>query len=254
MVKNESNILMLKKLVKRFLPQSVLQFKNNIAIKDSSNVLIYIHIGKCGGASLWEAINKSPILKEKFMKIHKVHVEKPPVLKNARYIVVIRNPIKRAISAFNWRYRLVVEKQTKRHRNDDEYEVLKKYGTLNNLAEALYVDDALDENVSKDFQIIHHLKESISFYLKDALDYIKAEQVFCVLSTETLNDDIYKNLAVIEVARAHENAKNTGESKKFLSDKACENLRRYLCDDYQCIEKLLTLRNTTSCDPSLLLS
>ena len=236
----------------------------NQAFKDTADELVYIHIGRCGGSSLWRAITDSPVVKGRFEKVHKVHIRKPPVLKNARYLVVIRNPIKRAISAFNWRYKLVVEDQVQRNRFEGEWEVLKKYGTLNNLAEALYVDQVLDTNVSNEFQIIHHLKENISFYLTDVLDYIKAEQVFCVLSTEALNDDIYKNLAVMEVARVHENAKiyfgkpryqiNTDESKKFLSDKACENLRKYLCDDYQCIEKLLKLKNTTSCKPSLLLS
>ena len=236
------------KSLKQFVP------KINQPFKDSADELVYIHIGKCGGSSLWRAIADSPVVREKFNRIHKVHINKPPLLKNSRYLIVIRNPIRRALSAFNWRHKLVVETEAQRDRFEGEWEVLKKYGTLNNLAEALYVDQVLDLNVSNEFQIIHHLKENIAFYLKDTLDYIKAEQVFCVLSTETLNDDIYNNLAVIEVARVHENAKNTDESKIFLSDKACENLRRYLYEDYQCIKNLLKLKNTTLCEPSLLLS
>lgn len=242
----------MKKLSKKLKKKLVLQF-SNIVVKDSSNVLIYIHIGKCGGVSLWEAINKSYILKEKFRKIYKVHVSKPPVKKNARYIVVIRNPINRAISAFNWRYSLVVEKQDQRHRFDGEWDVLKKYATLNNLAEALYFENVLDEKVSKEFQMIHHLKENISFYLSELMKHINEEQIFCILSTETLNEDICNNLKITDVRKVHENAKFMDENKKYLSDKAYENLKKYLYRDYQCIEKLLTLKNTTSCDPSLLL-
>lgn len=242
------------KSLKQFIPNSIKANIKKRAFKDSADELVYIHIGKCGGASLWRAITDSPVVKERFNRVQKVHIRKPPVLKNARYLIVIRNPVKRAISAFNWRHKLVVEDEVQRNRFEGEWEVLKKYGTLNNLAEALYVDQVLDLDVSNEFQIIHHLKENIAFYLNDILEYIKAEQVFCILSTETLNDDIYNNLAVTEVARVHENAKNTDESKKILSDKACENLRRYLYEDYQCIEKLLKLKNTTSAKQSLLLS
>lgn len=233
---------------------SELQFKTNSRVfKDSTDELIYIHIGKCGGISLWRAMKKSPIIKQNFVTAHKVHIKKPPVLTRARYLVVIRNPINRAISAFNWRFKLVVEEQRDHHRFKGEWEILKKYETLNNLAEALYIDNILDSNVANEFQKIHHLKENIAFYLSDLLENITEEQVLCVLSTETLDDDVYKNLAITKVGRVHENAKFTDENKRKLSDKAYENLRKYLLDDYQCIEKLLALKNTTSCDPSLLL-
>ena len=241
------------KSLRHLMPTIIKRYIKSQGYKDTADELIYIHIGKCGGASLRRAIADSPIVKGRFKKVHKVHIRKPPVLQNARYLIVIRNPIERAISAFNWRYKLVVEDQVQRNRFEGEWEVLKKYGTLNNLAEVLYIDGVLDSKVSNEFKIIHHLKEDISFYLNETLDHIRTEQIFCVLSTETLNEDIYKNLEVREVARVHENAKNTDESKKLLSDTACENLRKYLFDDYKCIEKLLKLKNTTSCKPSILL-
>ena len=230
------------KSLKQLVRNLIKSYLKNRAFKDTADELVYIHIGKCGGSSLWRAINDSPVVKGRFSRVHKVHLAKPPVLKNARYLIVIRNPIKRAISAFNWRHKLVVEDEVQRNRFEGEWEVIKKYGTLNNLAEALYVDQVLDLNVSNEFQIIRHIRQSISFYLNDVLGYIEAEQVFCVLSTETLKDDIYNNLAVTDVARVNENTKNTAESKKFLSDKAYENLRTYLYEDYQCIDKLLKLK------------
>ena len=149
--------------LKQFVPNSIKSYIKNRAFKDSADELVYIHIGKCGGSSLRKAITDSTIVKERFERVHYVHINKPPVLKNARYLIVIRNPIQRAISAFNWRYKLVVEDEVQRNRFEGEWEVLKKYGTLNNLAAALYVDQVLDLNVSNQFQIIHHLKENISF-------------------------------------------------------------------------------------------
>ena len=116
----------LKQLIKKIIPNSVIQYKINLAFNDSTDELVYIHIGKCGGSSLWKAINESPILRENFTKIHKAHKGKPPVLKRARYIFVIRNPIERSVSAFNWRFKLVVEDQVQRHRFKGEWEILKK--------------------------------------------------------------------------------------------------------------------------------
>ena len=107
-------------------------------ITDHSNTLIYIHIGKCGGASLHSSIINSPRVKEAFASIHKIHIKKPPILKNASYAIVVRNPIKRAISAFNWRFKLVVNDEAQRHRFKGEYEILQKYGTLNTYTQMVF--------------------------------------------------------------------------------------------------------------------
>ncbi|MDC0195960.1 sulfotransferase family protein, partial [Candidatus Thioglobus sp.] len=73
---------------------------------DNPDSLIYVHIGKCGGATLGKSLLNSPIVNERFRTFTKIHVCKPPILKNASYAIVVRNPIKRAVSAFNWRYKL----------------------------------------------------------------------------------------------------------------------------------------------------
>lgn len=52
----------------------------------------------------------------------------------ASYLVVVRNPISRTLSAFNWRYKLVVEQDAQRHRFPGEYEALSRHGSLNSLA------------------------------------------------------------------------------------------------------------------------
>lgn len=70
---------------------------------DAADSLVYIHIGKCGGVTLSQAIDSSEILNKKFKKITKVHVFKPPILRKASYMILVRNPISRVLSAFNWR-------------------------------------------------------------------------------------------------------------------------------------------------------
>ena len=92
------------------------QINNQNNALDNEGTLIYVHIGKCGGSSLWQVIPDSPLLKKRFNNVTKVHISKPPIFNKASYLIVLRNPIKRAISAFNWRYKLVVERSLQRTR------------------------------------------------------------------------------------------------------------------------------------------
>jgi len=217
------------------------KIKQYLNYKDNSENLIYIHIGKCGGLSLNQAINQSEIIKNKFTKITKIHLSKPPILKKARYLIVVRNPIRRSLSAFNWRYKHVVEGSLEKGNFIGDQKVLKKYGSLNNLAECLYDDGNLNINVAKEFKTIRHLKEDISYYLRDLLNKIKKEQIFCVFITENLSDDISKYLEVKKMLNINENSINTHSNKKHLSDKAYRNLKIFLNEEFEIIEKLFAI-------------
>lgn len=214
--------------------------------RDGPHSLIYVHIGKCGGVSLWDAILESPVIQDRFRKIEKVHIEKPSVLRHAHYLIVVRNPVSRALSAFNWRYKLVVEDAVQKDRIPGEYEVLTTYGTLNALAEALYdTHGTLDQEAAKAFRTIHHLREDIAFYLSDLLPSLRPEQVFAVLTTEQLNADIANVLKIETVGRTHSNRDTTAQDKLILSDRARDNLRRFLADDYLAVETLLDMAGIT---------
>lgn len=214
-----------------------------LLVRDTTDTLIYVHIGKCGGASLFGAIRRSQIIKSKFKSVHKVHIKKPPVFKQAKYLIVVRNPTSRALPAFNWRYKLVVEDATQEFRFQGEIEVLKKYRTLNTLAEALYTSDGkVDAVAARDFRRIHHLKEDISFYLSDVLRDASEDQIFAVLVTEFLNEDILETLEVGRVERIHDNKSGNSRDRSVLSALATRNLRRFLEDDYAAVEHLLDMK------------
>lgn len=205
---------------------------------DGNDSLIYIHIGKCGGMSLWDAINQSAVVRSQFSSISRVHIVKPPALRKAKYLVVIRNPVDRALSAFNWRYKLVVKDAAQRGRFEGEYEVLSRYGTLNSLAESLYSGGTLNPDVASDFCTIHHLKENISFYLSELLEEISPEQIYAVLVTEFLDEDIRRYLSVEPEVRRNENKTLTNEERLCLSYSGRSNLRMLLAKDYAAVEKL----------------
>lgn len=215
----------------------------DLRVRDAADTLIYVHIGKCGGASLFDAIRRSSIIQSKFKSVHKVHIKKPPVFKQAKYLIIVRNPISRTLSAFNWRYKLVVEDGVQEFRFQGEIGVLKKYRTLNALAEALYtLDGKVNTVAAKDFRRIHHLKEDISFYLSDVLRDVSEDQIFAVLVTEFLNEDILDTLEVGRVERIHDNKSGNSRDRSVLSALATRNLRRFLEDDYAAVEHLLNMK------------
>ena len=224
------------------------------SLVDSNKLLLYIHIGKCAGTSVWRAINTSSKVQENFHRIERVHIIKAPIFSQCKYLIVVRNPIKRAISAFNWRYKLVVEKAIQKYRFNGEHEVLTKYQTLNALAENLYQNGEINEEVATEFRIIHHLKEDISFYIGELVNHVNKKQIYGVLATEYLNEDIEEVLGVDITWKMFENSSSIMSKRKYLSDLAYLNLKNYLHKDYDAINKLLKLTNSTDSKKNTLLS
>ncbi len=193
-----------------------------------------IHIGKCGGLTLREALEKS----SRFRGLDVVHVAKPVYLKQSKYLIVARDPIARCISAFNWRYKLVVKDQVQKHRFAGEYEILQKYQQLSALAEELYDEDGcLDTQVAGEFETIHHLRERISYYLEDFLTVCPRSAIVDVLMTETLAADIAR-VAEVPQAMVGRLNDNTTASSTPLSARAKSNLVRYIRSDYDALLKL----------------
>jgi len=212
--------------------------KNKFLIKDKETTLIYIHIGKCGGTTLLKALNSSSEI-NKFSQRVTIHLHKPPIMKKARYIIVIRNPVKRAISAYNWRYEHLIKNKGKTNLLSGEYKVLSKYKNINDLAENLFINNKANKKAHEDFRKIRHLREDISFYLKELLQKINKNQIFAVFSTEVLDHDIYKLLKIKNNSYENKNNHKTNPDKKKLTKKGYENLKNFLFEDYICIQKIL---------------
>lgn len=211
-----------------FTKNSYSLIKNKLKLFPSD--IIVIHIGKCGGSTV-----RSELINNEF-KFSERHIRKIRFQKNKKYVIVIRNPISRFVSAFNWRYKLVVKDGNQRNRFKGEFATLKKYKTCNNLAENIYNSKGeLQIDLSKKHYYIHHIKEDINFYIGDFLDKCKKENIIAVIATETLNEDML-NYFSIEVQK-HEK-KNKKDSEDNLSNLATTNLKKYLIKDYRCIQKI----------------
>ncbi len=166
-----------------------------------------------------------------------VHVTTPIYRKDLNYFIVARGPISRLSSAFRWRYKLVIKDGTQSDRFKGEKEVLLRYKTLNNLAEDLYHKDGTPNFIAhQSIRKIHHINESISFYLKDLLNKCNPSQITGVLMQENLNNDIYRLFGYKNELNTHSNPKLNDESE--LSDLAIKNLKLFFYDDYALLTKL----------------
>ena len=210
-----------------------------------SKILNVVHIGKCGGSTVRRAIKKSSLLEEKFNKIKITHIKKVKYSIDEDYLIVIRNPIDRALSAFNWRQYLVVETAKQPNRFKGELQVLKKYPTLNSISEQLYADAgaaSIDKNVSSEFQRIHHIHQDISFYLSDMLKHAEPNQIYGIIKQHSLAADCGILLGPsIDLSRSKNHGSSVDPEKKVLSELARRNLRRYFHYDFECILRLYNM-------------
>ena len=150
-----------------------------------NKLLRFIHVGKCGGSTIEKLLIDSPLVSARYKSVIESHVSGVSIDSNCDYLICLRNPISRAISAYEWRKKLVVSdpppNQATRFRG--EQDVLKAYVTFSDLTSKLYHADAsLNELAARDFQQIHHLRESISFYLKPLLPVLKYSNIYGVIS------------------------------------------------------------------------
>lgn len=190
--------------------------------------LVVIHIGKCGGSTVKKELQNRKII---FEAEHFTPVE---FQEDKRYVIVIRNPISRFVSAFNWRTHILRTRGRTLKKYKDEFKQIKRYGTANRLAESLY-DKHGNQLIdfSKPEHYISHLKEDINFHIGDFLKHCNRENIVSVITTEMMRTDI-KNAFGINL-KLHLK-KNTRTN--YLSKTAVKHIVRYSEKDFECIEKM----------------
>ena len=203
-----------------------------------------VHIGKCGGSTVRQAIEQSLLIAKNFESFEITHVREVKYSSQDHYLIIIRHPIDRALSAFNWRQHLVVDTEKQRSRFRGEWEILKRYPTLSSISEHLYDAESLHlrEHVSREFKTIHHLREDISLYLRKMLEHLNPAQVYGIVKQHSLTEDCRRLLGSnIAIGYEKKHGVTVDPAKKVLSAAAKKNLRRFLHQDFACILKLYNL-------------
>ena len=203
--------------------------------------LQFVHIGKCGGSTVEKLLPVSPVISEKYSSFFESHINGVVVDPNCDYLFCIRNPIDRAFSAFEWRKKLVLEDKLRDQvrRFPGERRVLRKYQSLGAMARSLYRPDGrLDQAVARDFNCVHHLRESISFYCGPLLSVLAPDSILGVVCQETLTADCQEILKVDASGLRERRNESKRRIKQELDTAALNNLKHFLVEDYQSIAAL----------------
>jgi len=206
--------------------------------------LQFVHVGKCGGSTIVKLLPDSPIVAERYSSFYESHINGVQVASDCDYLFCLRNPIDRAFSAFEWRKKLVIEDRLpgQVRRFPGERKVLRQYQSLGIMARSLYRPDRrLDQAVARDFNCVHHLRESISFYCRPLLDVLTPSNVWGVVCQETLAIDCARLLGVDASGLRERSNESKRRIDQDLDLEAVNNLKRFLVEDYQCIAVLWSL-------------
>jgi len=152
-----------------------------------------VHVGKCGGSSMAEE------LRSHGHRFEHVHLRRPLWQPGRRYVVLVRDPVARFVSAFNWRRHLFEADLLPAARQDDpvarlrhrvERDFLAEFADANALAERLERTGPEEVSpVSTLMQLIGHVPQGFAWYLDGLLDAIEPAQLAAVIATERLADD-----------------------------------------------------------------
>lgn len=227
------------------------------------NQLMFIHVGKCAGTKIYLEFN-----------LKQIHLQQVKFNPSHSYILWIRNPIKRFVSAFYYSYDVVCMdisgmdvmnanlsncispgraryKANHDHTFSKEYdELIQFFKTANYLAESLTSDNMeIREKAHKLMNSpIEHIHNGLGWYLKDG-EFIEKyhDNIVFVGRVENMKEDVERleNFLCVKTPtceknpekKVRENKNNTIE-RLYLSSLAISNITNYYKGDYMALEIL----------------
>lgn len=239
----------------KYNKKSILYYLLNNTI--NLNNLKFIHIGKCGGTTI-----------SNHFKLEEYHIKKN-YSDNENYIIWIRNPLKRFVSAFYFSYDIIHTDTSKLNINNltldnclaparihykmkHDHAYSKRYDYLinyfqnpNHLAESLTSEDENKKKLA--FELMNseheHINKGIGWYLNNGKfieeNYNNIVFVGCI---ENMNDDLDKlsNILNTEIQLDKKIRENTNNHDKSLSETAIVNILNYYeKTDYKALQKLV---------------
>jgi hypothetical protein len=201
-----------------------------------------IHVGKCGGISVRKALSSRDTL------YCCVHAAKPDLANlSKRIIFMVRDPVERFVSAFNWRYYLLSTGQRTAAPGDRvsqlklrfELEFLSCFADVNDFALQLS-NDVWKGMYELQYLsgLIGHVNMGFDFYYSELLDNCSSFELAGVICTEHLASDFNRIFGYeLEFRENH----LYPQRSRFLSTDARINLERLLLNEFSVLDRISEL-------------
>jgi hypothetical protein len=199
--------------------------------EEESENLEVIHVGKCGGSHIKHNLTLNNI------EHTSVYNKTAEYDANKKYLIVIRNPIKRFISAFNLRYYQVVHSKSQEDRFHNEKNLLTEYDNVDKLCEGLQSNPNLINGENDSGNYIYLLKEDINYHLKNLINVCPKEQIHGVIFHDTAKEDL-KDILGIDLTEESESENLDYNYDKDIKNESYEILKEYLKEDFDIIDEM----------------
>lgn len=209
---------------------------------------VFIHIGKCGGTTIISLLNQNNF------NFSTVHLRRPVYLPDRKYLIALRNPVERFISAFYWRKYLLESGegwQCRQKRLRGELRFHQKYESIDSLCSELYAKNG-DLNLSIHrsisgghswrysranklrFKRPEHCGMGLDFYIGKFSKKYNPQNILGIICLETLHHDLSEMFGI----NCNVHKKNNKANKPCVSKESKLILKKYLHKDYEVIERL----------------
>lgn len=199
-----------------------------------------VHVGKCGGTSA------ATELRSHGYRFDHVHLRRPEFGPDRRYVVLVRDPVARFVSAYNWRRHLIAEGSLAtsddpmgRLRHEAERSLLATFADVGSFAEALVPKPGYEVSPALTMMhVIGHVPQGFGWHLDGLLRRIEPRQLLGVVATERFASDMERLFGFVPVTRRNAHAGSVGPP---LSPLGLANLTRVLAPEYETLAELATL-------------
>lgn len=210
-----------------------------------------VHVGKCGGGTVVQELRNRGYQFEQF------HMRKPVFAADRRYVVLVRDPVARVVSAFRWRRDLLdgdllpadrKQDPLDRLRQEMERTFLAQFKDVNEFAERLTaVGDHDVSAVSTMLALVAHVPQGFGWYLDELLDRLAPRQLLGVIAMERFAEDFHSLFGFRPQAHRHRNL----SERSGLSAVGRANLARELGAEYRTLARLAAVARQAGCPLSL---
>lgn len=201
-----------------------------------------VHVGKCGGGTVEHE------LRARNYTFDHYHMRRPVYRRDFSYVILVRDPVSRFISAFNWRYYLLSAGEfhntyypdpLARLRHQFELEFLSRFEDVNAFAEQLARQGKFDVTPGSTLMmLIGHVMHGFQWYLDELLNRMHPGQLVGIITTENLADDFEALFGFHPVKESHRHYPSRSTA---LSEAGRTNLARELDAEYKTISRLEAL-------------